>query len=212
MSLTTIEDEMSPIHQLPIDPSNNDDMKVMDLIIEFAIHNDMAATMSEVCIQISDNNLTQLRRCTIKSMIIFYVRTIIMMDHRNLLQNSLQMLQKLYSISENMDKKVYKAFEALMRGMKYQIILYNLETKTNGSLIALKIIDEYFPQITDNEKDKKIRQILINFCNKHQKNILYKATSYGAFKKWTKSSFKILLRNIGEPVLEQIAKKRMERQ
>ena len=197
-----------PIDQLSIDPAN-DDMRTMDCIIEFAAHNDMAATIGEACIQISPNTLCQFRRCTLKSMVIFYVKTIIMMDHRNLLHDALQVLQKLFEETPN--KKVYKAYQALMRGMKYQVVLYNLETKPNGALHAIQIIDEYFPKTSVNVRDNRVRQMLLNICNKHQKGDKYHITSWDSFKNWTKASFKVLLSSCGESVIEQIAKKRMMR-
>ena len=73
-------------------------------------------------------------------------------------------------------------------------------------------IDIYFPKTSENEKDRKLRQILINFCNKHKENIDYKATSWDAFKKWARCSFKVLMKDkeIGQlAVIEEIAKKRI---
>lgn len=184
----------------------DDDIRIMDFIIEFGIHNNMTATVCEALEQIQNKQLMELRPCTLKAMIIFYAKTIIFMNERDKLHDGLRCLQLLFDNIEN-NKKVNKAWQALQRGMKYQIVLYNLEI--NGAHHALMIIDNYFPQTMVDNKDIKLRNILINCCNNCLNKKRYNFTPWKKFKNWTESSFKILLNGCGESIIEQIAKSRM---
>ena len=202
------------VDQLPID-SATEPNRVLDFIIEFGIHNKMTATIGEALNQFPRNELCQLRRCTLKGLIIFYVETIISRNNKNHLEHGLKCLQSL-TFNNN---KAMKAYLSLERGIKYQIIMHHLEEC--GLQSAKTMIDTHFPLKKDKDNDNddimyneddyewRTRQSLLKICRQFDNDEEYDAISWNNFKDWTINPFQRLIKDCGEPVIAQVAKARI---
>ena len=189
--------------------------RVMDIMIEYFIHNDLKSSVAESLRHYPQGKLCQLRRCTLKSMVIHYVRTVISMDEKSKLVAALSTLEKLFAEQAVNDKKTLDAFEALQRKLRYEIVIHHLESC--GAPSARQMIANYWPPRSMGRKDKLIVNKLQSFCT-HFENDVYRKdkastpTSWNAFKKWSRIPLKRMLESCGTPILERVAMASKHRQ
>eukprot|EP01083_Nonionella_stella_P206520 751114_1 len=177
----------------------------MDFVLEYAIKHGYKATVSECMKQIPEGKELELRQCTMKALVVFYSQSIVFRNERKRLPDCLLSLQKLCVDIE--DKKLRKAWHALERGLKYQIVMYHLDTC--GAQTALQTINTHFASTLQDPRDTKFRQILSSFCEKRMNDEPIKPIKWDKFKGWSKPSFASLLENCGVPMIERVATSRV---
>eukprot|EP01084_Bolivina_argentea_P203294 347237_1 len=181
----------------------------LDFVLEYAVLHNLTPTVGETIKQMGISNLNQLRGITVKSLIIFYAKTVIFSNDKNQLSDALSCLQKLFAKDDFNDKQTKKAWYALQRVIQYQIVVHYLQQY--DTLLALELIDKYFPPNTNNDKDKIFRNKLLIFCSNIEQNQSINPIEWDKFKDWSKSCFNILLNNCNPSTLAQVSAARIKR-
>jgi len=192
------------------------DHRIMDMMIEFFIHNNLTHSVAETLRNYPQGKLCQFRRCTLKAMVIHYVKTIIEMDEKNKLVTALSTLEKLFAEQAANDKGTLQSFQALQRQLRYQIVVHHLESC--GAQSAKQMILKYWPLSNAMDKrDKIVVSKLDAFCA-HFENETYRKDkqstpiSWNNFKNYSVKPLKGMLESCGTPMLERVAAERAERQ
>ena len=211
MASSATQKHTDEFKQSSIEPHDTDN-RAVDMIIEFGIHNNMKAAVGEAFKHYPKGKLLQLRRCTLKSSVIHYVRTIIAMDEKNQLVVALSTLEKLFAEQALNDKKTLDAFVAMQRMLRYQIVVHHLESC--GAQSARQMICNYWPPQSIGSKDEIFVNNLQSFCT-HFENDVYRQDkgstpiAWNAFKKWSERTLERMLKSCGTPILERVALARL---
>merc|ERR1719242_2943502 len=193
------------------------DHRIMDMMIEFFIHNNLTHSVAETLRNYPEGKLCQFRRCTLKAMVIHYAKTIIEMDEKSKLVMALSTLEKLFADHAVNDKRTMQSFHALQRQLRYQIVVHHLESC--GAQSAKQMILKYWGPLSNamDKRDKIVVSKLDAFCT-HFENETYRKDkasspiSWNNFKNYSSRPLQCMLESCGTPILERVAAARAERQ
>ena len=194
--------------QRPIDALSDPKIRSLDLIIEHLIHQDMAAPLGVALSHVPRGAIPQLRRCTLKALLLYGIKVAIRRDEKSRLLEMLRTLEALKAGERN-SKVQMAASSSLRHQLRYQVVLHQLEAC--GPESARAAIDKYFAAQSKKAKTRKLRHLLIGYCrDAREDRTLGSASgvapmSWAEFKRFSRGSLNKMLQSCAAPMLQRLA-------